>query len=441
MAAVFYSSVLFYAYRDFVSPTFASTGLTFRAPTPGPYVLSVFLVAFVTTILPRRLRRPSDFVLWMFFVLAAAPAILLSQYMQTLPTSEATELGIVIAACMVLIRTVSSMRPRLPRGSLPNIPEGVVWIFLGWFAGITYIAVVASVGLRLQWLSFADVYDVRSDFTATYAAIPGLGYALPIVFNVINPTFIARGIYSNRWQWVVAGAAGQVLIYTTTGLKSVLFSILAIAAIAFLFRRSLRPRGIKLLAGTFYVVVVAVALDSLFHTIMWNTMLIRRFIVIPGSLVVSYVGVFDDRPRGLFRGDGGPIFWLDPVYTQGPSHIVSQVLIGNPLGNANVNLFGHGYFQYGYLGIFIEGIVLAVLLWLLDAASRGLPTPVVALILVMPAFAISGTNIFTAMTTHGLLAAVLILAVLPRTGWGKQLNPASSNSRMQSFGALTPDHR
>lgn len=60
---------------------------------------------------------------------------------------------------------------------------------------------------------------------------------------------------------------------------------------------------------------------------------------------------------------------------------------------------------------------LGIYLRFLDRAAHGLPVAVSGLILIIT---LSNTSVLTAMLTHGLVAAVVILAVAPRNGWGRK---------------------
>ena len=99
------------------------------------------------------------------------------------------------------------------------------------------------------------------------------------------------------------------------------------------------------------------------------------------------------------------------------TYIVGLLYMGDPRTSANVSPFGHGYLSEGYLGIYIEALVLGLLLWAIDQASDGLSAQVQALMVVMPAIVVASASIFTALLTHGLLALVVALALCPRDGW------------------------
>lgn len=422
-ASVFYAAVLWYSYVHYVSPTFGYEGLTYRSPNPSGWVIAVALVAAVSSLLPWEMGEAGRFFVWTFWVIAGAPAILLAQLMTNLTSSEATIFGVVVALSMVMLRILVAVGPRISPTFLPEIDSGLVWGLLVGICVLTYALLVAVAGLQIRLLSLTAVYDVRSSFSQSAAEIPLVGYLLPVVANVINPVFFARGLATRSPGWVLAGVGGQVLIYTTTGQKAVLFSILALVAVAFLFRSDERPSGRRLLAGTFYVIALAIALDTILRSALWNSLLIRRFLIIPGSLAVDYVSVFRDRAHGEFRGT--PLFWLDPVYARGPSYIVGESLTGNTQNNANVSFIGHGFFNLGYTGVFIEAFVAALFVWLLTVACQGLPPRIAAMAVVMSAFAVGSTNIFTVLTSHGGVAAIMVCALLPREGWAPRRSKKS----------------
>lgn len=413
-----YAAVLHYAYQNYVSPTYAYEHLSYRTPSWDTYSLVILITAGLAAVLPNRITHPSDFVVWLVFIVVGAPTILLPQYMTLLTVGEATRLGLVVAGCLLMIRVLAAARPSFTGDYLPRVPSSTVWGVMAGLALAVYALLIATSGISLHWLALTDVYSTRADFAENTATIPILGYLLPVVYTVINPAFIARGLYNHRWSWAVAGVGGQMVIYMTTGIKSALFAMAAIFALYLLFRRNPNPRGSTLLLAASSIAFIGIALDKIFHTVLWNSILVRRSMIIPGALAVAYVAVFKDRPKGNFFGT--PIFWQDPVYVRGPSYIVGQFLTGNPLNNANVGLFGHGYFNYGYIGIFIEAFVLVVLLWLTDIACKGLPLGVVAMVIFQSASSASTASIFTTMLSHGYLPGLIILALLPRTGWGNQ---------------------
>lgn len=116
-ATLLFAAALYYSYRDAISPAFLYAGLTFRPPSAGHFAVALGATVAVALTLPRAVVRPSDFVQWILFVTAGAPAVLVPQYSAVLPPAEATKTGLSVAGSLILIRAIAILRPRnvMPR--------------------------------------------------------------------------------------------------------------------------------------------------------------------------------------------------------------------------------------------------------------------------------------------------------------------------------------
>ncbi|WP_133434059.1 hypothetical protein [Aeromicrobium phragmitis] len=411
-----FAAILHYTYQLKVAPFFAYSGLTYREPNPFNYFIAILITALVALILPQHIERVSDFILWIVYVLAVAPSILLAQYSQTLPPDEATAMGLAIGATMamavILLRIGPKWHPNLAR-----MDWGIdFWVLIGGFAFLIYGYMVLTTGLRLQLTALTDVYDLRESFGGRASGDRVVGYLVPVLRNVINPLLIARGIGARRFLPLAAGSLGQLVIYASTGHKSVLFSVPAIIGLAMLFRlyRN-RPPGVAVLVAVATTSLLALVLDRITGSLLWTSLLSRRMMIVPGALTAAYVAVFGNRPRQNFA-DVIP-FVDDPYTATSPVNIVGAEFVGNINTAANVNLFGHGYLNFGYLGMFIEGLVLVVLLIIANGATRGLPVMTSCAIFFVPSISFVSASVFTTALTHGFLAAVVVSLIAPSTGW------------------------
>ena len=411
-AGMFFITVLLFSYKLKVVPLFAYQGLTFRQPDPFHGALAVGLVLIVVGVLPRRLRRASDYLQWMLFVIAGAPSILLAQVMTALPVAEATRFGLMIAGCTILSRVATARSSGLGRFKPGLELRGQAWALLIAYSIALYAYLFITTGVPTRWVEFTDVYDVRSEFITAQGTL--LGYLLPVQYNVVNPIFMARGLFSRNWALLSVGIAGQVIIYLSQGQKGVLLSIFAMLGIMWLYRRGRVPSGGHLLVAVGVVALAALAVDALTNSFTYTALLVRRFLIIPGALTVAYVSVFKDRPKAHFHEFG---LGDSPYGNEGPSFIVGREFLGYAHGNANVNLWGNGYLNYGYVGMVLMAALFICLLWVLDAATEGLPSAVLGVVLVRTAIVLSSASLLTSLLSHGLLALIVLCALLPREGW------------------------
>lgn len=241
---------------------------------------------------------------------------------------------------------------------------------------------------------------------------------MPAQASVVNPLFIARGLYHRRPQWVALGLGLQLVIFSYSGLKSVLLSTAALLLFYWLLTRR-RPRGALISFGVLVGAFASMAMDVMQSTTIWTSLGIRRFIIVPGILSGAYVETFSsmDKAHWAYSFMGG---FLDYPYSVAPSYLVGGLYFNRPDMNANANFFADGYANWGFYGVLVEAALIVLLLWLIDSSSFGLPNEFASLVFVVPAIAFANSSAFTTALTHGVVAGVILCTFLPRRGWVKE---------------------
>ena len=404
--------VMWWTLKHMISPG-GYSGLVYRAPNVGLYLAMVALTMAVAFLLPHRLNRPSDVILWIVFTITVAPSIQVPQYLQVIPIEQASVLGVMVAGCFLIARGIGSLPPLVPRLTPPLVSPASFWLVVAGLTVVVYAFVIVSTGISLSYLSFDNVYNVRAEFIGATTGIPIVGYGLPIVAGVVNPLIMAVGLLQRRFLFFTFGAAGQVVIYATQGTKSTLFSIVFILAIAPLAHR--RAAGSFIPFGFSVMAAASALIDLRTHSVGLTGLLTRRVLIVPGALTAAYVSIYSDLPKVHFAELG---FGQTPLLST--PHTVGRIFTGDITASANTSLFGHGYAQFGFFGILVECIFFGIMLRCADWATTGLPPMIGAAMFIMPAAAISEASIFTAFATHGFLAAVVLSAVAPRSGWTRR---------------------
>lgn len=414
-----YALILHWVYLNMITPNFSYMGYGYSTPNIE-YTIYAWLAATVTAFfLPVRIKQPSHLVLWLLFIVGVAPSILVPQYTLYIEPGQALRVGLAIASCY--IASILIARRSAPAKPLRlNLSPTSFWLVLGIISVGVYGTIAATIGIKLELISLLEVYDVRDEYKAGLAGGAGIvGYLVSTQANIINPIIIARGIYSKRWGLVLLGGLGQAVLYSGTGFKTIIFSLPAMIAFALIFRANLSPRAIVTLWGAIIMAAAAVVVDQAQGLLTYTSLFTRRFLLTPGMLTSAYVSFYNDNEFAYLSHS-----ILEPFirnqYQFAPSRMIGMSITGNPAAAFNANIFADGYANFGYAGMAGAAIVLGIYLRFLDRAAHGLPVAVSGLILIMPAITLSNTSILTAMLTHGLIAAVLILAVAPRGGWGRK---------------------
>lgn len=407
-----YALVLNLVYVEFVVARFSYIGYRYVEPSWDTVVISWLVTAAVGSFLPVRSRGASSVVLWVLYVVVIAPTVLTLPYMGTMTPGEGLAFGTGLAACFILMSFV------VWRRSEPKIlgwaaSPTTFWLIIGAFSALTYLYLAFTTGISLQFISLLDVYDQRSDYREALAESTLLGYLVSNQANVVNPILIAWGIQRRRWSLVALVILGQFILYTATGFKTVLFSVLAISVILLLFRSSPRPRLLVLMWGATLLVLTSWLIDSLIDSMLLTSMFARRFLFTPARLSGLYFEWYSNNPLSLLANSILRPF-TDSPYQYGPARTIAIYATGAADASLNANVFASGFAEFGWYGVIGVAILLGLYLRVIDRAAAGLPSWVGAVVLVMPAVTLSNTALHTAVLSHGLLAAVLVLAILPR---------------------------
>lgn len=435
---VVYAASLHAVYAGLISGPFAYAGYTVVSQPWQDRVLATLIAVGVALVLPARITRASDVVLWMLFGVCLAPAILMAGYTGYLTPAAAARFSFLLAtafaAAVVAVRwgrdraCAASARGDLSAADRRTAPDTVrigsrvvdrnalAWVLCAVYSAATYGVMATTTGFSFHFVSLDDVYDVRAAYADDLSAGGPLGYLLSGQAYVVNVYVMIRAFSRRVWPLVVLAALGQFVIYSTTGFKTVLFSIPAMVAIAMVLRRR-RPRsGTPLLLGPVLLMLLSAGADLLHGGITWTSLFSRRFIVTPGLLTSVYADYFSDHPVALWATSFTRL-WVTSPYDTTPTKTIGQYMLPGSQVNANANLFADGYANLGAVGLFVIAAVLAVWLRCLDRWSVGIPVPVVGVLVVMSAVTLSNTSILTSMLSHGLLVATLLIAVMPRHGW------------------------
>lgn len=418
LGVVVYVLLLQYAYVTFTAPTFSYLGFTARDSVDLlAYGSAILLTIVIALVLPSRVRKPSDFMLWSFYVLAVAPTMTLSHYADIITVASAVWLtgavGFLFLSAVFLVNIGPKFTLRIE-----GFPPRLAWGIIAAFSAATYAVLGATTGLQLRLVGLTDVQDVRFGYREMTASVGALGYLLTLQAYVINPLVMARGLYRRRWVLFGAGLLGQLLLYSAAGHKMSILSPVAILLIAFAYKFGPSLRGPSILHGVTAIALMSLAIDKVARTGGEMTLIfVQRLLLIPAGLVAAHIGIFEDQPKANF-GDVAVIgAFADSPYQSTIAFVVGSVFTGNPKSSANANLFADGYANLGFTGMAIEMFVFVVLLWLLNASMGHLPMPVTASILALPALSLANTSAFTSILSQGIGLAILLGAILPSAGW------------------------
>jgi hypothetical protein len=403
-----YSVYVPWLYVSRVHPIFDYMGFSYNRPGAIWMVIAVTLAALPGILwLPLDFERPSDLIVTVIYLVVYVPSLTIP-FLALSDPREYLWMALALLGCFFVITRFT----RQPALAIPRSP--FTGINLDRLMLVLAIASSAWIAIRLGFRgvpALLDVYDVRSDYVERLEDAPViLSYVINWLGHVVYAYFIARGIYSRRtWMWSV-GILGNLYVYTLTGFKSVLFSMVLILLVAILLRARTH-RAVRLIGGVLAALFLFGLIDDLVGGYLATGLFTQRVIMVPGLLTGYYYDFFSTNPKLLLLHS---IFrWAGTYPYPAPYPVLIAQYYLNMDGFANANYLADAYANFGIPGMFAFSLLLGLLLWVLDSLCEGMDVGYAASLSIVAFFTITNAALLTGMLSFGILFLLLVLWLHP----------------------------
>lgn len=372
MIRVVISALLFclafqYAYESYIYPTYAYAHFRYFPQTVTQYILNYVLVA-----LPLAAWRPSEepsaFGVCLIYAVCYIPIQVMVPFMLDQAYSPVLLMQMAICGSMALLFLAS--RSGAVSGITKQPVDGRLNLVIMIFAGAALVLLVATNFQIMRLVSFADVYDLRLD-ASDQESIGAVQYLSSWLSYCFLPFFIARGIISRHWASLAIGLTGCLLVYLSSGAKSVILMPLIMLVMWFVLKARKDFLSL-LLSGSAAATILVLFLpdDSLLS---WGkSVLLMRTFAVGGWTVSLYYEYFSANEYTYYSH----IRFIDMItqgYPYGARSLGQMIGIeysGSDLANFNANFWASdGLAALGLWGIPVVTGILCGFLILVNRAS------------------------------------------------------------------------
>lgn len=425
VAAALYILVYIAMYIIFVVPIYDYFGLGLRDDLSIIEGIFLAIIAWLPSfLLPLRLRKPSDFLISLQYLLIYVPAVWVT-FNASLPRLERTTAWQLIAVMFVAIllqlaanRFLKITPLRIHRFQRPLF---LSLLFAVCLLGLGYLAVL--LGRNFQLVSLDKIYDLRNESAQSLvdAGSAIAGYVFNWLTGAILPFVMALAVIRRSWLLGVVGVAGYVFLFGVWGSKATLLAPMAIMAFAWLFRDSRRLLPRQLIGGFCVLLLLPITLmildvEARDFSMGWLISLVHQRTFSSSALLIpQYLGFFQDNPHTLGSHIGLVGLFVNYPFEQGVPTTVGLYIYGAPV-TANVNYWAQdGISSFGLWGVVLIAMLASIVFWLLDCVAYGLDPRFTTLCVAFAAMNLSDTSLFTTLLTGGLGIIILAFALAPRS--------------------------
>lgn len=406
-AVLAYIAALVWTYTEHFSPLFAYSGLIDARPPPTTILIVAAFAALPAVWLPLSARRPSTVLLWFLYLPGYVPVTVVPLF-TTGDLSRVLPFNIALAASIATLALIVRLPP--PRIAAPRLSMAAFTRALVVMGVLSIAYIAAAFGVRPP-PSLGDVYGTRAAFFTALGGAPAAGYLVPAAGNAINPMLMTLGIARRRAGLVALGLAGQILIYSVTGFKSVLFSLALVPLVYLAVSAGRRSFGLAVATAAPVILVLAVAGNTWAGD--WSLGLARRVFATPGQISGYYFDYFASHPTyGLSHSF---LRWfVSSPYDVDPPILIGSVYFPGAGSHSNAGLWADAFANFGFAGIVAFTLVAGAVLWFADGLGRGRDARVAAPLLAIAGLTLSDSALFTTILTNGLGLSCALIALMPR---------------------------
>lgn len=397
--ALLFKIVLDISYCFIISPNYEYMRLYLNIDI-FKIIESYFLLFVIFLLMPKSSKKLSSIIVWLLILLSYIPMLTIYAFMNE---------SRIFTYAVTLFWMLVFLLLQLPSISLPSFKQNKIFLFSMLFlSGITvFFMIYKYVGISFNFNIF-NVYDIRSQFTEKNIFLSG--YLFTWQGYILNPVFFAYFIRRKQWIYATVILVFQLLLFSVTGMKTFLFIIPFILALMWLITR--KNPLVYTAIGLIVLILLGMLSYALIDDIYVSSIFTRRIFFVPAQISFLYYDFFSHHAfvflsHSIFR------YFLDYPYHLYPPNLIGKTYFNSPKMHSNTGIVGDAYSNFGFVGLALWAILLAIVLKLVDSCSKRKDKKVAIAAIAMPVIALLNSALLTNLLTHGFLLAILILYLLP----------------------------
>jgi hypothetical protein len=411
-----YILMVHYAYVEYIYPTFEYAHYVY-VPYSNVAICTTYFLAWIAVLFHKNSGHPAQAAAALIYVLSYVPAQLIIIFTIEKPYSELFIPQIALASSMAtLFRFAHYCKKPLTTQKICRFNR--LDIIFGILTMIAIVLLIEKNISHMRIVSFADVYDLRSDSAGTSDNIFEAYMTSWLSYCFIS-YFYARAIHVKNWVFASIGMIGSVFIYMSTGSKAAILLLPITIGMYFLCSNGTQYLRNILISLLIVIPILIFAFPDEGAYLWAKSITLVRIIGSGGWVVAKYYEYFNSNEFTYYTHIGpiGTIFGGYPFEKLQIGQVIANAY-DSPGANFNAGFWAtDGFASLGMIGIFIVTIFMALLFYLINHLTTSVPAPFT--IAWMTGFFISllNTPLATALLSGG--GAVILISYWLSFRFGK----------------------
>lgn len=280
-----------------------------------------------------------------------------------------------------------------------------------WAIGFISLSIVLFIswgytGFRLTF-DLLNVYSIRGDVINN---LPTFVQYLYSASSAINPLLLIFSLNNKNYLFSVFIIIVQLLSFGINGSKSVFFMTILTIVVYFVLEKNILRTITELITSLSVISILELLLLKSSYLI---DFIIRRVMFLPNLISFHYYVFFTSHTPDYFKQSLLSNLGFYSDYGRIPV-IIGETYFNNGETAANGGLISDAFQNLGLAGVFIFPAILMLFLKLLDEMAEYLNSKILVVVALYLSNVLISSTLTTSLMTHGLLAVMFVLYILPR---------------------------
>lgn len=393
------------SYVYLVAPYFSWSETRYiLAPNYFKLLESYFLTFVLALTIPFKVKKPSDFLIGLLFIVPVLSTFSLYGLMDM---DQGYTYMVAIAFLIIIL-----MRKAMPRIKIANQKRGYIFALSLSIVGtiVTLVWFISQGGFQyfnLNFLNISRIHEFREAVkNSIFEGNLLLNYLAFWTYYAFMSALILWALYYKRYALFFMLVGVQVIFFGLSSRRGVLVGlVLVLGSYMFIKRRnSLTLLTSALIAGVLGSIILAL----LFHKFLPANLLIERSIFTPARANYAYYEFFSKA--GFVYLSSTKLSLIDYPFPNIPEHMVGSHIFHTDSVSCG-GFLATSYMHFGFAGMIMFAFIVGLLLRLLDSLIvKRMPLRYGLPLVVTPVYMLFTSADFTdSLTTYGILPSMLLL--------------------------------
>lgn len=389
-------------------------GHSFREAGFGSVVVAVIGVWLIFLLQDSVRNSASSLLGWVAVLLVLAPTVVAAMFLDNL-TDRQRLLGVALPICGSVFLALSMNAAVVDLRAIRSLSFRNARVLLIAISSVLTVYVIGITPPQITGVRWSELYSFRSSFREVSSGGAIYAYAFNWQTNVVGPIILGLGLFRRSWSLFSFGVFIQLLLFTISGEKSILFSPVFALGLAFAASRDVSVNARHVVATSAALVMLSRIVVEVSGRVDAFLTISLRLLHVQGINTLYWVDFFGSNPKTRWANGLLGIF-NDYPYEQPPGFVVGQSR--GRASNVNVNFLGDGYGAFGVVGSIVSILIMCGYFYGLRVLSARAGVGVVLVGSSGVLFSAANSGSINMLLGGGGVLALLLLALLPEARRG-----------------------